>query len=183
MLQAGRFQIRVLFAIYIILWPWGRLSLEQKGVPEMFLWVDCLESVRVPMPHNSAGLRGLLQGQLYLYSSHKTKALRGRHRQTAKWCHKPVNKNYGRYTDRQQDDLISLKILGMHRQTNIHRRIHRFTESKAGYLTSLLLFKKNRKIGWKEGISNTTLFIIYCYWSKYIANREKCNNMNVLQKE
>jgi hypothetical protein len=63
------------------LWPWGRLSLQQKWVPGIFLRVkggwrvgwphrhlcaDFLENVGASTSHKPMGLHGLLQGYLYL---------------------------------------------------------------------------------------------------------------------
>jgi hypothetical protein len=93
-LQAGgsrvRFQmwsldVSIVLILLAALWSWSRLSLQQKWVSRIFLgvkggrrvkltpsprhlWDDCLENVGASTSHNSMGLHGLLQGQLYLSS-------------------------------------------------------------------------------------------------------------------
>jgi hypothetical protein len=84
MLQAGRSRVRLWmrsleYSIDInlpaVLWPWGRLSLWQKWVPGIFLWVkggrrvrltaaldlwaDCIENVGASTYHKPVGLHDL----------------------------------------------------------------------------------------------------------------------------
>jgi hypothetical protein len=95
MLQAGRSQVQfptrsLDFSIDLILpatlWPWGRLSLQQKWVPGIFLGVKDSRRIRLTASppsvsrlskenvwpstsRNPMGLHGLLQGKLYLLLS------------------------------------------------------------------------------------------------------------------